>query len=291
MRLKKWYKYIFGNNSILREEDFLQFFENYEQALEQLLSNKNATNIEILKNTKDKLKDCFLPEEWPRNILNFSSVKDKKIWLGQDSVVFEFQNVSWRIYKEWQKANKENLEYIIKKYKVLKKYLWNLIPDSYFIIWEAYEKFFKRWFKNGAYIQSKLITIQRKVKWKDLTKFKKEEKLNKDFLQKLEIAHRSYILLKIFIEQIANKLQVKDKLDIKLDLGLLSKIDKWEFSNPEFVLKHLISPNIMYDGKNIYFIDFWFWSWNQDKEKVYQELIKEENYKKWQDILNNSKLY
>ena len=290
MRTKKWEKYIFNWKNTLREKDFKYSFSNYEEALEQLLQCKNSKTIDRLKQTKEELKDCFLPEEWPRNILKISSVKDKKIGSGQDSVVFEFQTISKWIYKEWQKANTENLKYMIKKYKILRKYLWKLISDSYFVIWEAYEKFFKRWFKNWVFIQDKLITIQRKVKWKDLNKMDKKDKLDKKLLDKLEKAHRKYILLKIFIEQISNNLNVKDKLDVKLDLWPLSNIDKWNFNNDDFIFTNLTSPNIMFDWENIYFIDFWFWAWSQDKEKIYQELMKEETLKKWKEILENFSL-
>ena len=287
MRIKKDEKYIFTSATALTEKEFKKVMKDYEKALEDIKKDKSPKNIQIIKQIQKQLKNCFLPEKWPRNIIKFSSTKDKKIWAWQDSLVFEFQTISWWIYKEWKTANKENLEYMIKKYRILKKYLWKLIPDSYFIIWQAYEKFTKRWFKNWAYIANKLITIQRKIKGKDLTKFKKQEKLDKIFLQKLEKAHRKYILLKIFIEELSSKLQVNDKLDIRLDLWPLSKKDRWDFSNPEFIFKNLISPNIMYDGENIYFIDFWFGTWNQDKEKIHKELIKEETYKRWEEILKN----
>jgi hypothetical protein len=46
----------------------------------------------------------------------------------------------------------------------------------------------------------------------------REEKLNKNFLKELEIAHKKYILLKIFIDQIAKELNIKSKPDVKLDL-------------------------------------------------------------------------
>jgi len=287
MRIKKWEQYIFSQNNTPRENNFKKSFNRYEQALEKIKKNKNPHNIEIIQKIRKELEKCFLPEEGNRNILKKSSVKDKRIWSGQDSVVYEFQNISWWIYKEWQKADKENLEYMIKKYKVLKKYLWKYIPDSYFVVWEAYEKFFKRWFKNWHYLQSKLITVQRKVKWKDLSKMSKEEKLNTEFLGKLEKAHRKYILLKIFIEQLQEDLQINDKFDVKLDLGNLSNMERWNFQNIDFIEKNLNSPNIMFDEKNIYFIDLWFGFWSEEKKLVFKELMKEENFKKWQQIIKN----
>jgi len=288
MRNKTNWKYIFTNNSCKKENEFKKILNQYEEYEQKLKRTKNKDDIQAIKKVKEQLKDCFLPEEWPRNTLKHSSTKDKKIGNWQDSVVFEFRNISWWIYKEWQQANKSNLEYLQKKYLILKKYLNPYIPDSYFIIWDAYEKFFTRWFKNWHFIQEKIITIQRKIKWRDLSKITYNEKINNiNLLNQLEKAHRKYVLLKLFIDQISQSLWIKDKLDIRLDLWVLSNIDKWDFKNTNFITTNLISPNIMFDWKNIYFIDFWFWTWSDDKEKVFQVLKKQETYKKWIKIKKN----
>ena len=117
-----------------------------------------------------------------------------------------------------------------------------------------------------------------------------KEKLNNDLHSKLQKAHRKYILLKFFIDQITSSLWIQKGLDVKLDLWPLSDIDRLDFNNPDFIHASLTSPNIMFDGKQIYFIDFGFWNWDEDKEIIFQELLKKETYNKWLDILRNFEL-
>jgi hypothetical protein len=45
-----------------------------------------------------------------------------------------------------------------------------------------------------------------------------KEKLDEKLLKELEIAHRKYILLKIFVEQISGNFNKKKNFDVKLDL-------------------------------------------------------------------------
>jgi hypothetical protein len=73
-------------------------------------------------------------------------------------------------------------------------------------------------------------------------------------------------------------------LELQLDLWHISKIDNLHTENIDFVESKITSPNIMWDGKKVQFIDFWFWKWNEDKEKIYTQMMKEEVLTKWKAL-------
>ena len=91
---------------------------------------------------------------------------------------------------------------------------------------------------------------------KNLQKMTPEERLDPIFLSKLQIAHRKYILLKIFIQSIASELgYTNSPMDVKMDLGQLSDVETLDINHPATLVNILQSPNIMYDGEHVYFID------------------------------------
>ncbi len=98
--------------------------------------------------------------------------------------------------------------------------------------------------------QKSIITIQRRIPGSDLHKMPRETKGHPLFLKELKKAHQKYILLKMFIVAISRELGLpEDTLDVKMDLGPLSNMDRFDIQDPTSIRKHLTSPNIMWDGK------------------------------------------
>ena len=109
-----------------------------------------------------------------------------------------------------------------------------------------------------------------------------EEKQSHEFLSALHKAHRQYVLLKIFIQTIAEERGFPPGiLDVKMDLGRLSDIDVLDIDNPSTIKDVLKSPNIMYDGKRVFFIDFDQGEWSDEKERLFRYILSSEAQERW----------
>lgn len=282
------------NTNFIRENEFNHLFGDYENILEQLLLKKEKQeNFEAetkkIKKLTEKILSYQSEEISYKNILSFSSFNDRKIWNWQDSSVYEIDSNEKYVYKESFLGSYENFLYLKHKYLILKKYLWEHIPKSYFVFWEWITKTAnKRWFKNRKFVQSKIFTIQRKIKWKDFSKLSKEEKKDEKLLLELEKAHKKYILLKIFLSSKIKELWLSKKsMDLQLDLWFLSNKDNFSPEDVEFIESKLTTPNLMWDSKNISFIDFGSWEWDDTKQKIFEFMMSEKNYNSWLEILKN----
>lgn len=283
-RYKDWEIYRFKKTILENNPDFLDIYQTYNYVLEILENEKTRENIDKKREIWNSL--ARIMEENNRNILSFSWYKEIKIGSWKDSSVFEVKNNPLYVYKESFRWNLENFIYLRQKYLLLKKYLWDLIPKSYLIFWESY-KWKLEWLRD--WLEEKIFTIQKKIDWKDLSKISFEEKKDKIFLEKLEKAHKKYILLKIFLEEKSKQIWFDKKtMDIQLDLWDLSEKDSFSSVDLNFVKNWLKSPNIMWDWKNIYFIDFWAWTWDNEKQDIYKFMTSEKTLAEWENIL---KLY
>lgn len=283
-RYKDWEIYRFKKTILENNPDFLDIYQTYNQILEILENEKTQENIDKKREIWNSL--ARIMEENNRNILSFSWYKEIKIGSWKDSSVFEVKNNPLYVYKESFRWNLENFIYLRQKYLLLKKYLWDLIPKSYLVFWESY-KWKLEWLRD--WLEEKIFTIQKKIDWKDLSKMSFEEKKDKIFLEKLEKAHKKYILLKFFLEEKSKQIWFDKKtMDIQLDLWDLSEKDSFSSVDLNFVKNWLKSPNIMWDWKNIYFIDFWAWTWDNEKQDIYKFMTSEETLAEWENIL---KLY
>ncbi len=229
-----------------------------------------------MKEIQEKAQKILAQEIQQRNILTQSHRDDVGIGRGQDSAVFAFKNNKNYVYKEAHNSNESSLLYLQNKYRLLKKYLGNVIPDSAFVFWEA-----KPFGDNAiVWLPVKLITIQRKIHWKTFKEMTEEEKNNPKMLEKLEEAHAKYNFLKIFLRKVIRTLDLPDKtMDVRLDLWILS--DKDTFPEDAKFIRSIRSPNIMWDGENISFIDFGLDIWNEDKQKIFDYMMQDEVYEKW----------
>jgi hypothetical protein len=112
----------------------------------------------------------------------------------------------------------------------------------------------------------------------------KEERLDPEFLVRLEKAHRLYVLLRIFIRSVAEESGFPaDTIDTKMDLGRLSDVDHIDIRNPSTIKDSLKSPNIMYDGERVYFVDLDQGQWNDQREALFKKLDSPEIFRRWED--------
>jgi len=278
--------------AFLRSEETMKLVERYSDLIEIIIKKKKQ-KLDIINETKelDEIKEIIKKSQSDdskeKNILKWSYSSDKKIWKWKDSAVYEFENNSRYIYKEWKESVVTNIEYLRKKYLILKAYLGNSIPKSYFILWESFSQLRDRWLRWNKFIETKSITIQTKISWKDVSQMNLEEKTHYKFLIELEKSHKKYVLLKLFLQTLLEELELSKKsMDLQLDLWLLSNIDTFHYDQVDFVDWKLKSPNIMWDEEKISFIDFWFWEWDSDKEKVFNKMMHEETFEKWKQLLN-----
>lgn len=221
-----------------------------------------------------------------RNVLELSNKNVDNIWHWQDNVVFLLRD--GYVYKEsTQLSSPEHHTYLVNKYLLLKAYLGKNVPKTYFILWESLKQL-KTKDKKLAQLRRPVLselTIQKRIKGPNLSQMTEFEKENPDFQEKLEKAHKKYILLKIFLDRIHRMLDfTPGTLDLKLDLWSLSDKDsiKAELMNT----KLLTTPNIMWNGSNIYFIDFDFWIWDERKQVIFEYMLHPKMLNEWHKILS-----
>lgn len=316
MRNKIWDKYVLAwiSEEEKREMDDLIFKYEFKKSeisnkKSEIFSDKNLSDeekkenfLEYKKNLSEELKNISKNIEkisdkiwWlTKNILKNSSFEDEMIWSWKDSLVYD--SWDWYVYKESvisREVNEKSLEYLQKKYKILNTYLWDIIPKSYSVFWESVDDLWdwKRDFNWINIIRDKVITIQKKINWKDLSEVSFEEKMTNEKLKnELEKAHSKYTLLRMYLWKIRRKMDIAEWwVDLKMDLWAISDIDTLYLNNPQFVSEKVKSPNIMWDEikEKIYFIDFdeWFWTW--DMEKVYDQMMSKKSIDQWKNILES----
>lgn len=226
-----------------------------------------------------------------KNILRDSpDVWDQDIGHGKDSLVFDTKR-KWYVNKEAVKGGVKNYLYLKYKYQLLRRYLGDVVPKSYFVIWESRELFEKeipRDKKMRGYkkIKTKVLTLQKKVNGKDLSKMSGAQRTNESLLTELKKQHTKYILLKIFLAQILEEMSLwKDSFDVQLEIWPLSNTETFPSWDMDTISKSLNSPNIMWDWKKVSFIDFWTWSWSQNHKKVWDRMMSPEVLARWETLL------
>lgn len=239
-----------------------------------------------IKDVQTKIDSIFETYEssLERNILKLSNLNDLRIWNWKDSRVYPHSKNY--VYKEGKVCLPENVLFLKNKYLLLKKYLGAIIPKSAFIYWESMIKIDSsiKKYRNKRIPQNIALTLQKRIKWVNLSEMTFTEKEDKLFLKKLAEAHRKYVLLKIFLRKIQNELNLSNEsMELKLDLWVLSDQDSIDIQNID--LPSLNSPNIMWDWKNIFFIDFDFWIWDDDKQKIFNKMQEPKVINDWKKIL------
>lgn len=262
----------FKRNTQTKWDAYKDEFEAYEKKSRELKEELTCAILQYEKTSQ-------------RNVLSNSNIEHTHIWHWQDNVVFPLGRY---VYKESTlPATSENHVYLRNKYFLLKKFLWDNIPKTYFVLWESLKKV--GW-KNKKLSNMRIpllseLTIQKRIQWPNLSQMSADTKKSPDFQDKLEKAHRKYILLKMFLERIHDILDLpRWTLDIKLDLWSLSDKDsiKAELLDTEL----LMTPNIMWDNNQIYFIDFDFGTWDNQKQLIFDYLMWPWVQSEWRKILS-----
>lgn len=174
-------------------------------------------------------------------------------------------------------ASPRTVEYLQKKYALLRKLMPDHIPKSGFIFGER-ETSLRPDLSNVESAKRKCaITIQRRVLGKTFREMTEEERLDPIVVQKLTAAHKEYFRAKKLVKKACEECNLPlNTLDIKLDIGLLSD-DESHPTCDESDIKRFKSPNVMFDPKTqeIMFIDFDMNDWNDQKEVVFQYLMNQ----------------
>lgn len=285
--LWNWISYYSMNDE---DDKIIELRWKYNIFLEKLYAPNEDTN-KVIFEIKKIVSKFFetMDSESKRNIISYSSFSDKRIWNWNDSLVYNLEKNNSYVCKEAINWDYNSMLYLKNKYLFLKKYLWDIIPKSYFTYWEWYSKIDLKDFKKfDLNIKNIVFTLQKKVQWKNLRNMSLKEKSNQEFLQELEKSHKKYILLKFFLE---SKLKLiwytKKTFDVRLDLGYLSNKDSLQAENIDFINKKLNSPNIMWDWEKIYFIDFGSWTWNDEKQKIFDYMMDDNTFSDWKNILKS----
>lgn len=278
------HKYVFSDKD--NSARYTSLAARYETLVDKARASKDSLSAEEKQEMGRILREVTEYKEAQRAKIKSvlaSSLQEDPIGAGKDNrVVSDNGDERGYVYKysvESYKPSPETVEYLVKKYKMLKKFLGEWIPDSRFILGERRVDFDKKKFhKTKVDNRTHAITIQRKVEGKTLSKMTKTEKTRTDLLRQLKEAHAKYILLKGRIQWASQKLSLPETtLDIKLDLGGLSKKDDLASFDVDKIAE-FSTPNIMYDDikEKLYFIDFDMNEWNEDKQKVYDLVMSDE---------------
>lgn len=224
-----------------------------------------------------------------QSVVSFSK-RDEMIGHGQDSHVFISDEHTTDVVKysvPSYRVNDRTVEYLKKKYSILQKYLAPFIPTSRFVLGERRVSIDTTNLSAQELTRKTAVTLQKRIQGMTFQEMTVEQRMRPEVLNSLRKAHRLYIALKEFLREEALKLGLsEDTLDVKLDIGHLSKYELAGDIDEDLVMK-FASPNIMYDERKqqIFFIDFDLNDWNQQKEKVYLEVMKESAKKRFEALL------
>lgn len=168
-----------------------------------------------------------------------------------------------------------NIEYLQKKYEILKTLLGPHVPRSWFVYGEFRHGLPKH--QLGRFFTSRrAITIQREVRGKSFAEMTPEERNRPEVQAALDTAITHYLGARELLRDACKKLGKRPKtFELSLDLGDASPDTREENFNPSIYS----SPNAMYNENTgtVMFIDMGWGEWDADKEEVYRYLIKQRN--------------
>ncbi|MCK5461279.1 hypothetical protein KAI58_04815 [Candidatus Gracilibacteria bacterium] len=193
---------------------------------------------------------------------------------GQDNVVVPLSNDNNLVVK-WNHDPKEPIEkeqsfnrtlYKKKKYEMLKFFLGDFIPESYFVLGNK---------KDGNKIKVKEYTIQKRVPKVSIAELDEDKKNNPILLKNIHLLIRKLGNMHKIINQVNNAVN-KGQIDGKLDLGGLSKFAE-DYLNEKPYNSKIIDPNFMNspnllvnpETMNLYCVDFDKGEWNEEKEATF----------------------
>ncbi len=166
----------------------------------------------------------------------------------------------------------ENIEYLKKKYLVLKKLMRRHIPRSGFIFGE---------FRNGIpkhmlgsfFSQLRAITIQREIRGKTFAEMTPEERSSPRVVRALMESVYAYCTARDILREACLEAGVRPKtFELSLDIGEINCDELETHFNPS----NYSSPNVMYDEQKnrVFFIDMGWGKWSAKQEKVYRKIMR-----------------
>lgn len=198
------------------------------------------------------------------------------IWRWQDNVVAEFREknaneieniVKWNHDSKWKETIKWNFDWVLykkKKYELLKLFLWDFIPNSYFVLWNK---------NDNNKIKIKEFTLQERVPRKTIKSLSKELKNNTILLHNIQLLIQKLQIMYKYINLINSSVEIWWKLDWKLDLWWLSKYAEDSIKNTDNIsdivnYNFFKTPNLLVnpDTLQLFCIDFDQWIWSDEKE-------------------------
>lgn len=192
---------------------------------------------------------------------------------GQDSVVMELRSdpENWvvKFNHDREEGISDLAQYLSRKYEILKTFIPQHIPKSYFVIGNK---------DDGTVRKEKVYTIQERIHGVRMSELSPDELLSSNFYENLaSLVHGLYVMHNE-INLINTGLPPESRLDVNLDLGGLSKKARFTDALEQIELTSKIknSPNILVDRETLqlYCIDFGRGTWNDSKEYVYQALFQ-----------------
>lgn len=274
-------------------------FDDDKNILNKLIKKRVEWNItkEEFEELKKLNKSVFSYVDEVRSKLEtiFSEPIKESLWNWQDNIVYNYKS-NWviKIMTRKKYENFENLvNYFKHKYKLLKKTIWEFIPDTYFFEWETINPNPIN-YNNLEYYQVKyktIYTVQRKVKWYTLNDLPSDIRNNWRLLEQLKILYLKYIKTKLYMHYIEYK-TYKNIWNLKF------KMDIWELSNKvnidDKILMSYKTPNIMYDIEKdrLFLIDFDTGNLNKQTQEIFdkvKKIDKQEILDVWWKILEEIK--
>lgn len=220
------------------------------------------------------------PESEKQKVHPFGGKLGHTIGKGQDSIVVDYQlppssHSPGLVIKRGHrgssdfdpKKTEEELLYKKKKYELVKFFLGDFIPESHFVL--------------GPYRRQDRIkgyTIQERVPGYSINDMSQEQQKDQRLQNNLhKLVSKLSNMFKI-IEQVNEGIEEKSRIDVRLDLGGLSKIIEGQNYNIEDILASGVtkSPNLLVDPDtmNLFCIDFGSGTWSQEKEATMRRAVE-----------------
>lgn len=205
----------------------------------------------------------------------FSQPLGLKVWNWQDNIVYDYQKnrVIKVLAAKKYNSNENIIQYYRRKYKILKRFLWKYIPDTYFLEWEVSNHLPCHYnnLENYNVKHKTIYTVQRKVKWYTLKDLPANMKNNENFLTQLRQLYENYIRLKLYVHFLEfEKFGKAGNLSFRMDIGDISK--KLDVLDENLIWYK--TQNIMYDVENwkMLLIDFDSWSYDNQIAQIFDDL-------------------
>jgi len=272
-----------SKNYIINKIHYNWNFEKDKNDLVNFIQQKLEGNLDSAKKIPDLNKKVFWYVKDTKENLStiFKKPLKELIWNWQDNLVFDY-NWNWviKIFNKQVYENSSNLyEYLIFKYKILKKFLWDYTPDSYFFEWETVNPKPISYgnLRDYKVIYPTIYTTQRKIHWYTLEDLPMDIRKSSKLIEQLKNLHLDYMSLKLYIHQLEWKLFGNVwMVNFKSDLGKISKKIKIDD-----IIMSVKTPNIMWDiNKNkLFLIDFDSGSYDEKVEEIFKKLLKEDKQK------------